>query len=454
MRHAAPREPVQTRLAMKPSLAQQRIAFLRLPAEPPPQRLEDMQRVLRGESVDAELRIRVHDQFAWTVGRRFATEMTARHPDLRWTGDRFAVRAIAIGPSAAEITPFPDGSQLIVAGSEFLAMLFVLSNLLVFIDVEGSRPESLIRRLTQRRKAPFDIALKVAASLRHLVLAQRLTGRMPQTVARLDDDAGEIAMHMAFVALTFVLAHETGHIALGHDSMPETPYDPERGSTTLSEAQELQADLFAINLLTDILPEEDRAAVAWAAFIALFARQVTESALYIRRSGTHPRAFGRWAVLDDRISDQEPGDVQLRAALMMGVGAALERSDHMTADLWAILGAEAAANPATLERWDLLQTSTLEPLLAEVAATATPQGQALLDHLHAGRIDAALDLLGVRASTRAKLLDRTAALSFYTLKRAVEVAPDRLTAGDETTFNIVAARLAANHLKGDHVDDW
>ncbi len=410
--------------------------------------------MLRGETVDPELRSRVHDRFAWTVGRRFAAEMTVRHPELRWTGDRFAVRAVAIGQSAAELTSLPDGSQLILVGSDFLDMLFVLSNLLVYVDVEGSRPGSLIRRLTRRRKRSFDIALHAGASLRHVVLTQRMTGRMSQTIARLDEDPAEIAMHMAFVALTFVLAHETGHIALGHDSMPDAPYDPELGSTTISEVQELQADLFAINLLADILPEEDRAAVAWAAFIALFARQVTESALYIRRNGTHPRAFARWGVLDERIPDQEPGDELLRAALMMCVGAALERSDHMTADLWAVLGAEAAADPATLERWDLLQTSALEPLLAEAAATATPQGRAVLAHLGAGRIEAALDLLGVKPSARAKMLDRSMALSFYAIKRAVETAPDRLTTGDETTFNIVAARSAANHLKGDHIDDW
>ena len=333
-------------------------------------------------------------------------------------------------------------------------MLFVLSNLLIYVDVEGSRPASLIRRLTRRRKASFDVALYVGASLRHVVLVQRLTGRMPQTIARLDDDPAEIAMHMAFVALTFVLAHETGHIALGHDSMPDAPYDPKLGSVTISEAQELQADQFAINLLTDILPAEDRAAVAWAAFITLFARQITESALYIRRSGTHPRAFARWAMLDAHIPDQAHGDQMLRATLMAAVGGALERSDHMTAELWAVLGAEAAADPATLEHWDLLQTSALEPLLTEAATTATPLGRTLLDHLHAGRIDAALDLLGIKPNPQAKMLDRSEALSFYTLKSAVEKAPDRLTTGDETTFNIVAARLAANHLKGDHIDDW
>ncbi len=117
----------------------------------------------------------------------------------------------------------------------------------------------------------------------------------------------------------FVVAHEIGHIAHGH--RPGASEMLDTGRTTVSEMQELQADIFSVDVLRRVLESEQLA--IWGAFIALHATFLTESGLYLRRGSSHPEGWARWAVLEKQLNLPASAEDRIRAVMLVSVAGAL-----------------------------------------------------------------------------------------------------------------------------------
>jgi hypothetical protein len=442
---------------MSRSLAREHLDRLGIPATLGYYRPEDVQRVLQGRAVDPKVRDTIHDKLAWIVGAQLVGHIASQDPDLGSGAGWVVVRTIDYGELSASFLPFSDSSHVVLVSRMFQELLISMANIVEYYDVSLALAR-LSLRSTKRERLRFEAATRMAGMLRYLVLSQRLTGKTPSAVVTLDSRSAEVAGQLAAAALMFVVAHEIGHISMRHGVASAEPYRA-GDSITTSEVQELLADNYAQDFLGDFMAG-DPGMVLWSAFIALFARQMIETATYIRRSRTQTRAFVRWDVLERRAGEQNRSNDLLRLAIMGGVVAALTRDEPFLQDQWALmweddmLAIDPALTPETLANWDRLQTCPLDQLASEGEQTATRAGKMLFDDLRRGDMSNALKMLGLQPRVQAEMLDRSSPLSFFALKHAIEAAPTLLTRGDLFIFSVAGARLAAEHLKGDHVDDW
>jgi hypothetical protein len=422
---------------------------------------EDAVAVLRGQAKDPAAIDAVHAKLALNAGAQLLNLLIKDAEGLEWLRDRIACRTLLFGESSASFLSFPDDSHAILVSRALQESLVGMANILVYLDVSTGLANTYLRR-RKRRRASEESVGRVSGALRYLLLGQRMTGRAPRTPAALDEESFQFAGRIAVGAVMFVIAHEIAHIVHGHTESSTRAYR-EKGGASISEAQELQADSWALNLLMRLFDIDSQEApggmqpsevALWSAFTAIFATQITEKAIYVRRSRTHPEAWARWAVLEKQVPGSEERADSLRLAFMMSAAGAMKFDERFPDDLWPLLwsdpmlGIDEVVDLATLESWDRLNTGPLDELVSDTEPMLTSDGQTLVGALREGSIAGGLSRIGVPDPRLARILDPSLALEFSTLKGVVEKTSPALTSGDPDAFAVVAARLAATHLEG------
>lgn len=421
---------------------------------------EDAVSVLRGQSQDSTVIDAVHGKFALSAGGRLMDLLIEDAEDLKWLRERITFGTLLFGESSASFISFPDDSHAILVSRALQESLVGMANILIYLDVATGLASSSLRR-RKRRKGSQECTGRVSGALRYLLLGQRMTGRTPRTPAMLDEESFQFAGRIAIGAVMFVIAHEIAHIVHGHTESSTRAYKGE-GGASISEAQELQADSWALSLLMRLFSIDSQepggtpaAEVAlWSAFTAIFATQITEKAIYVRRSRTHPEAWARWAVLERQVPESEERAGSLRLAFMMSAAGAMSFGEEFPAELWPLLGTdpmlgiEEVFDLAKLRSWDRLNTGPVDELVSEVEPSLTADGRALIGALRGGELAGGLGSVGVPNPRLERILDPSLALEFSTLKGVLEKTSLPLTNGDPEAFGVVAARLAAVHLEG------
>jgi hypothetical protein len=117
----------------------------------------------------------------------------------------------------------------------------------------------------------------------------------------------------------FVLAHELGHVACGHVRLPASPGGP--ASVTVTPAAELEADRFAVNLLTegggisaDVAPLIGGGILTVLVVASALERLGRFLGLPQAAAGTHPALSERWEQLGPLLTSRMPGTEPLRGA--------------------------------------------------------------------------------------------------------------------------------------------
>jgi Peptidase U49 len=434
------------------SLALEHLRHLGVPATFGGYTKEDAVRVLQGRGVESTVRDIIHNKLAWIVGVQLIGHINQRFPQLRWTHDRVVVRTLLDGEASASVLSFPDGSHAILVSRALQENLICMANVVEYLDISTALARLSFRR-KKRERERFESAARVATILRYLLLGYRMRGAAPPAPAQLDKRSFDIAGKMAAGALMFVVAHEIAHIAHRHETVALTPHGPD-GPVTVSERQELQADVWAVNFLKKVMaddpaPEND---VLWSAFIALFAMHVTEQALYIRRNRTHPEAWARWAVLEKLAATADDRTEGLRLTFLNAVASASNLTESFPNELWPLLWQDRMLSVApliseeTLMWWDHLHTADIDELAAKAERSATPDGKLVLRLLRSGDLEGVLGRIVPSPRRRDALLNPSAALAFSTLRQAFDDTPTRLSDGNQTAFSVVATRIAAQHL--------
>ncbi len=422
---------------------------------------EDAISVLRGQARDSTVIDAVHGKLALNAGGRLIDLLIQDAGDLGWLRERIAVRTLLFGESSASFLSFSDDSHAILVSRALQESLVGMANLLIYLDVATGLAKNSSLRRRKRQKASQECIGRVTAALRYLLLGQRMTGRAPRTPMALDEESFQFAGQIAIGAVMFVIAHEIAHIVHGHTESSTRAYK-EEGGASISEAQELQADSWALSLLMRLLSIDSQEpsgtpgteVALWSAFTAIFATQITEKAIYVRRSRTHPEAWARWAVLEKQAPGAEEKADSLRLAFMMSAAGAMSFGEEFPDALWPLLqtdpmlGIEEEIDLAKLRNWDRLNSAPLDQLVSETDSSLTADGRALVGALRVGDLAEGLGGIGVPSPRLERILDPSLALEFSAVKGALEKGSPALTNGDPDAFAVVATRLAAVHLEG------
>ncbi|MGW5924203.1 hypothetical protein ACWFPY_34865 [Nocardia fluminea] len=232
---------------------------------------------------------------------------------------------------AASLTK-ADGTHLIRISDAQISMLGLLRDLTLL----WARGQSRFRMLSFGRRiwaahrgtlAEADDAIAAgAASIRYNILSQRIEGQSSQVSApirlasnvRVDDGVA------AGLALMFLVAHELGHIVLGHTRRAE------EATTAIRHRFEFAADAFGLDLLVRTLGDQGSATLAaHSAILGLSAIAVGSDPLFIRSPETHPGTADRIA----RIAERPGVDTTVLTALGHGITAMVRMGTDLQAPL-------------------------------------------------------------------------------------------------------------------------
>lgn len=422
---------------------------------------EEAVKLLQGHPLDSAKADVIHAKLAAIAGVQLTGLLEKAMPGVRWR-ERVLVRTLPFGESSASFLSFEDDSHAILVSKALQESLIRMANVLVYFDCATSLARRSLRRKTRERRN-LEAATRVTALLRYMVLGQRMTGRAPSALAVLDDESFKYAGEIVGSAVMFIVAHELAHIAHNHVSASTQPYNAS-GKTSIGEVQELQADHWAVNCIADLLDRGDslkvngmssRELALWSAFLGLFATQLTEQAIYVRRNRTHPEAWARWAVLEQLNEKSEERAETLRLAFMCAVLGATKLDEQLPSEAWKFLWTdeqlttEEGITPKILQAWDLRQTCPLDQLLPEARRLATPTGLTFLKELAAGELALALSRIGIPDRRLGRILDTGSALEFSTLRKAIEEASGTLASEEKEVFSVAAVRLASNQLRSE-----
>jgi hypothetical protein len=354
---------------------------------------DDALRMLQGREVDPVVADVLHDKLSWVIGVQVLGYLR-RDADAALTQwlDRIEIRTLRHGEPSASCETFSDGSQLIVVSRALQESVITMANVVVYLDIATA--VSGFGRWRKRGELTRAGVARVVALLRCLLIVQRTTGQAPPVPTRFDAERTMAAGRVAAAGMMFIVAHELGHLLHGHGEASA----PQIGSVTDPVQRELQVDFWAAGLLKEILDDDDaRTESMQAAFVALRALHLTEAALTVRRSRTHPEAWARWATLEKVLKPRTDPRVEgFRVALLAAIGGATQTDEVLPDELWApIWRDERLSMPddlsqAKVSAWDRLQTRPLDPLVEEADREATADGRALLAALRCGDVRAAL----------------------------------------------------------------
>jgi hypothetical protein len=211
-----------------------------------------------------------------------------------------------VGYFSAGAAPAPFGGDVILLSSGLLYLRFWLAWM------------SILLKPSQEPETAKDLLLHALPDLAMQILAFRpfakFTLFLEMANRRTDVMLGEELQNRAWLAESFIILHEFGHIALGHTDQVRN-WKPGHLLTTKQLAQrrslqrqwELEADGFAAEALGGITPVEDMAAAFDAVFQLFRCREEFECKS--SDVDTHPTARQRHTQVMARFLDLKPEEV-------------------------------------------------------------------------------------------------------------------------------------------------
>ncbi|MEI5101851.1 hypothetical protein RB200_29235 [Streptomyces sp. PmtG] len=376
-----------------------------------------------------------------------SAELKTAMADLGVSAARLAsVRVVTTLSEAvsAQMTPFSDGSGLIIVADGIFGMCSSYCQYLALCADQRShatsRPTAFWRLLRDLRKGElFGYEDVLTALLRYHTTHQRAVSASTQLAVRLSPGGERYAWQLSHLAYRFVIGHEMAHHVLGHSSGPSA-FAPDEHLPACSpdDRREQEADRLAFQATrrasemqrhgpfgTVVMLER----ATMGALIAMMALHVAERALFVHRGCTHPPAATR---TDWLLGQLKPGKQRSTRGLlrvpMEATEAAADVSEHARPFSWRALDPDLVYSPmprSHLEAISELDAMQCEPDAFHVAwlerhGTADTawlgEGARLAA---AGEPVAALRHWGVDEGTSRALCDPQRALTFFTLKEHI-----------------------------------
>lgn len=365
-------------------------------------------------------------------------------PDL----DRTRIETVTVDTdtTSASTRSFQDGSHLIMVSDAMMTLVDLLGALLSAWSASkgGFRVISAVRRTMQARRSSElagsdPVVLGGAASLRYYIVHQRLWASSAKVSTHVDARTAMNDTERGFGALSlfYVLAHELGHIALGHTSTAAAH------DANMQHDNELAADDFAYPTCVRLFGGGNDAAniTAIVATIAQSAIALSTDPLFVRSPETHP-AF---EVRLRRIAEQNPAPMETAARSYWGLTemvsraidagtplpenywtAMLERPEfdtrqHRGAYFTMIRGMDMVAGFTPERAWqhieDMTDASAPQGVRDDIGNAHLPSIACALNHLARSDAVSAVHALGVGRPTA--VLDGELPLSFHALVEAL-----------------------------------
>ena len=206
--------------------------------------------------------------------------------------DRLEICSVARQAISAAGQAYGDGSALIRISDALFAFAHLYSSHLAYARVKESALASLraVFRRNMRDESGLDEVL-LTASLRFSALHQRVLGGAMTPVLALGESQQAEADRYLTHCLRFVVAHEYGHVLLGHSAVAAGV-----ASCSGDPRWETEADELALRTVVHAQRGHGPGTALHAGFGALLAIVVVhfaERALYVHRGSTHPPAAER-----------------------------------------------------------------------------------------------------------------------------------------------------------------
>lgn len=383
--------------------------------------------------------------------------------------DRRRIESVTVesDTTSASTRSFSDGSHLVMVSDAMMTLVDLLGALLSAWTASKGRLRitSTMRRTWQARRssevaATDPLVLGGAASLRYTIVHQRLWAMSAKVLPQYDIRTALTDTERGFGpwALFYILAHELGHIALGH-THPDAPRDARTQSRN-----ELAADDFAYPTCTRLFGGGDAAAniTGVVAIVAQSAIALSTDHLFVRSPETHPPVLTRLR----RIAAQHPGPVEAATSSYWGltemVSRGIDADSPLPEHYWAAMmdrpefdTRHHSANYFTMIRgMDLIAGYTPERVRTfidgltehsapqnirdEIARVDLQAVARALEYFAQGEAPRAVDALGVRH--RPAILDVGRSLSFHAL---VESLLDSAALSDEGSHPELTVRTIA-----------
>jgi hypothetical protein len=344
--------------------------------------------------------------------------------------------------AAAHVQGFDDGSGLVVASGALLAMCVQLGLLNLSWQARlgiGAKPSLLgaFRLAKAARGSEIDPVL--AASLRFYLVQQRIYGLSAMRIPRLRKDEHEDnARVFGHVAIMFVFAHEAAHFVLGHDIGGGA-------STITGRSAEFEADAFAllvvqVALSLEVDPQTSRLPLI-GALVALLATHISEKALFVRPTHTHPPARERMHALIRGQTQGAQGILTVMHGLIQATECASEIHRPIPQEWWNQLRREVHPQflvdgdkdpfiqTAIFDRWRGQSVDAYKKYLQVEETSNTSVFMGVLSQLEAGNITIALATLGLQPRQIDRLIGVGKGLAFNTLMQAIVSSPALSTLG-------------------------
>ena len=338
--------------------------------------------------------------------------------------------------AAAHVQGFGDGSGLVLASNALLALCLQLGILNLSWQARlriGTRPSFWGAFRLDRAARSDTVDSILVASLRFYLVQQRLYGLSAMRIPRLRKEEHEDnATVLAHAAIMFVLAHEAAHFVLGHAI--------ESGASTLAgRSTEFEADAFAllvvhVALSLDLGPQTSRLPVI-GALVALLATHVSEKALFVRPTRTHPPAQARIDALIRGKAQSAQGVFTVMHGLVRASEYASEIYRPVPQEWWHHLRQEVhpqflvdgdkdpLRQTATLDRWRGQPPDIYKQYLQTEGTSSTAAFMRTLSELEASDVPAALAALGLQPRQIGRLIGAGKGLAFNTLMQAIASCP-------------------------------
>lgn len=380
------------------------------------------------------------------------------------------IELVAVDSEQASATtrPFADGSQLVMVSDAMMSLIGHLGELLaVWGRAKGrNRYVSAFRREREfgRRDelGPNDpIVLGGAAALRFYIQQQRvfaLAAKIGPMMSRRhvlrNVDAG-----LSAVAVQFVVAHEIGHVMLGHTA------EPAGADIVRQHQREFEADEFGFDIISHATGSPGLAAEA--ALIGLSAIAVSAEPVFVRPPESHPPVVDRLANILSR-AQQSRSAVNRHWGLVEMVSRAINTATSLPQECWEHMLTHRTFDTRhhspqyfnVIRNYDISIDFTPKRTWSEIETlrdSAIAEGivhyerfdfhaiKAGLIHLERGEPGAAVSAWGM--ASPAKILDASLPLSHHALVSAVTAAAALSHSSDNTPPSVrIAAVYLANQI--------
>lgn len=370
----------------------------------------------------------------------------------------------------AHLSPFSDGSGLVLISDGIIGLLNLFSSLFTRIFVADDTKRRLgvgniLRTIRNTRWPSSELVDGMAGTLRYYHAQQRFHGSNTRLEIRRAYKASEAVSLFTLTALRFLLAHEASHHFLNHATSPVAFLTEARLPVSSDEQRlEIAADELALRLVQECgrTTEEPGDHVFMAlvgGVLATLAVDSTERSQFVRTGNSHPPGELRASLLQ-----QAAPSLAVRA--IPGVIRALQQSSAMASDFrgalpercWtatykapSVIESARQLGQEEIRRIDTLQTLSGDASLRELARSSeTSRLLAGAAIAHQGNVIEALQVWKVSPRRIEVICDTNIALKYFTLQDLLFKTFADVSGQSEVlrrSYSTLAANILLPHLE-------